>query len=184
MALSSTIYKIRLDVADVDRNYYATHPLVVARHPSETDERMMLRVLAFALNAHERLEMAPGGVSAPEEPDLWQRDLSGRIQHWIDLGQPEERRIRKACGRSDRVTLYCYGGGRALPWWQQNREALARCANLAVLQVSARQSLALAELAARTMELQCTVQDGEALCSAGERSVTVAPEIWKPLGGH
>jgi uncharacterized protein YaeQ len=102
MALKSTIYKAELQIADMDRHYYADHALTIARHPSETDERMMVRVAAFALFAQERLEFCKG-LSDTDEPDLWQKDLTGAIETWIEVGQPDERRIAKASGRSNEV---------------------------------------------------------------------------------
>ena len=108
MALKATICKASLQVADVDRNYYAEHALTVARHPSETDERMMARLLALALNAHERLTFCKG-LSDTDEPDLWQKDLTGAIEHWIEVGQPDDKRLLRACGRAEKVTVYAYG---------------------------------------------------------------------------
>ena len=124
MALKSTICKASLQVADMDRNYYADHALTLARHPSETDERMMARVLAFALNAHERLEFGKG-LSDTEEPDLWQKDLTGLTEHWIEVGQPDDKRLLRASGRSARVTVYAYGN-RADLWWKPIADKLPR----------------------------------------------------------
>ena len=118
MALKSTIYKAELQIANMDRHYYGDHSLTIARHPSETDERMMVRVAAFALFASERLEFCKG-LSDTDEPDLWQKDLTGAIETWIEVGQPDERRIAKASGRADEVIVIAYGaappisGGRA-----------------------------------------------------------------------
>ena len=125
MAIKSVIYKVQLQVADMDRHYYATHPLTLAQHPSETDERLMVRLLAFALHADERLEFGRG-LSTDEDPDLWQRDYSGQVERWIELGQPDESRIRKACGRSREVVVLNYGGRAADLWWEKNASALAR----------------------------------------------------------
>src|SRR6185436_13552241 len=105
MALKSTVFRAELAVADIDRGYYADHPLVLARHPSETDERMMVRLLAFALHADPLLAFGKG-LSTDEEPDLWRRDLTGAIGLWIDVGRPDERRVKKACGRADQVIVY------------------------------------------------------------------------------
>ena len=176
MALRSTVFKLELDVADMDRGYYGSHTLTVARHPSETDERMMLRVLALALNACEGLEFG-GGVSTPEEPDLWYRNLSGEIEHWIDLGRPDERRVRKACGRAHAVTLYTYGGGKASMWWAQNGESLSRCENLRVFNVPLDQSDGLASLVRRTMAIQCNIQDGEVWMIQDDDSAHIVPEL-------
>lgn len=158
MALRSTIYKIDLSIADMDRNHYADYPLTIARHPSETEERMMLRLLAFALHADPQLSFA-GGLSTVDEPDLWQRDLTGVIRHWIEVGLPEEKLVRRACGRADKVSLIAYGGSRARLWWKAQGEALSRCRNLEVVQIEPSQSEALAALAARNLKLSCTIQE-------------------------
>jgi uncharacterized protein YaeQ len=158
MALKATIFKVALQIADMDRGYYADHLLTIARHPSETDERMMLRVLAFALNAGEGLAFGRG-LSTDDEPDLWQRDLIGAIRLWIDVGLPDEKLLRRACGRADEVVVYAYGRGMEL-WWGRSRTDLERMQNLRVLSVPAAASQELAQLAQRTMQLQCTIQDG------------------------
>jgi uncharacterized protein YaeQ len=158
MALKATVFKANLQIADMDRHYYHDHSLTIARHPSETDERMMVRVLAFALNAHEALAFGKG-LSTDDEPALWQKDLTGAIELWIDVGMPDEKDIRKACGRAARVIIYSYGGRSADLWWEQNRGKLERIKNLAVINLLAATTQALARLAQRTMQLQCTIQD-------------------------
>ena len=160
MALKATIFKAELNIADIDRHYYHDHTLTIARHPSETDERMMLRLLAFALHAHEDLTFGRG-LSTEDEPDLWHKDLTGAIELWIDLGLPDERRLRKASGRARQVVVYSYGGRGASLWWQQNRDKLLRINNLTVFNLPATSSQALATLAQRNMQLQCTIQDGQ-----------------------
>ena len=180
MALKATIFKAELQIADMDRHYYAAHNLTIARHPSETDERMMLRLLAFALSADEQLSFTRG-ISSDDEPDLWQQSLSGEIEHWIELGQPDEKRIRKACGRAHRVTLHPYSGSSAEIWWSQNGERLQRFDNLAVIAFPAEAGPALAPMARRNMQLQCNIQDGEAWFSDGEIDATVKPEVWKAI---
>jgi uncharacterized protein YaeQ len=160
MALKSTIFKADLQVVDMDRHYYADHALTIARHPSETDERMMIRLLAFALRADAALEFGRG-LSTDDEPDLWRRDLTGAIEVWIDVGQPEEKAIRKACGRAAEVLVVSYGGPSAGLWWNRVRDKVERCDNLTVLHVPGSASQALAALAERTMRLQCTIHDGE-----------------------
>ena len=164
MALKATIYKAALQIADMDRGLYADHALTLALHPSETEERLMMRLLAFALNVPENdhggaLQMARG-LSDSDEPDLWQHDLTGQLLHWIEVGQPDERRLSKASGRARRVTLYTYGSAAAI-WWAPLQAKVARLANLAVWQLPAAQAQALAALAARSMQLQVTVQDGQ-----------------------
>lgn len=159
MALKATIFKASLQVSDLDRNYYGEHQLTLARHPSETDERMMVRVLAFALNAQEHLAFGKG-LSDTDEPDLWQKDLTGRIVHWIDVGQPDEKRLMRACGKADRVSVYTYGRGADL-WWKANVERLGRAKNLTVWQLPAQASESAGRLAERAMQLQCMVQEGQ-----------------------
>ncbi len=160
MATKATIFKADLQIADMDRNYYQTHALTIARHPSETDERMMVRVLAFARHAHESLAFSKG-LSTEDEPDLWQKNLTGDIELWIDLGQPEEKRIRKACGRARQVVIYTYSGNSADIWWNKIRDTLDRLKNLTVINLPADTVQALAKLAQRNMQLQCTIQDGQ-----------------------
>ena len=178
MATKATIFKADLQIVDMDRNYYQEHALTLARHPSETDERMMLRLLAFAHNASDTLTFTRG-LSSSDEPDLWQKDLTGAIEYWIELGQPDEKRLRKACGRSQQVLVYCYSGNSADIWWQQNSAALANIKNLAVLNIPAEKSKALAQLAQRNMQLQATLQDGEMWIADSESNVEVTPGIWQ-----
>jgi len=174
MALKATIFKADLQVADMDRNHYGSHSLTIARHPSETDERMMVRLLAFALHADEALAFTKG-LSTDEEPELWQKDLTGSIELWIELGQPDERRIRKACGRARKVVVYNYGGRAAEIWWQQNAERLGALENLRVIDLPAASARALAALARRTMSLTCTIQDGQVWLADQEQTVMLEP---------
>jgi uncharacterized protein YaeQ len=172
MATKATIFRAELQVSDIDRNYYATHSLTIAQHPSETEERMMVRVLAFALNASERLAFGRG-VSTDDEPDLWDRDLPGDIELWIEVGQPDESRLRRACGRAREVRVYTFSGRGAGIWWQKNAAALERCANLRVFDIAAETSAQLAALATRSMQLQLLVQDGHVQLSTDAGSVDV-----------
>jgi uncharacterized protein YaeQ len=172
MAVKATIYKVELQVNDIDRNYYQGHSLTLALHPSETEERLMLRLLAFALNAGEGLAFGRG-ISTDDEPDLWQRDLTGQIDLWIDVGQPDESRIRKACGRSGEVRVYCFSGRSAAIWWSKNAAALGRCANLRVFEIPTEASQQLAALASRNMDLQCLVQDGQVQLIGAASSVDI-----------
>ena len=173
MALNATIFKADLTVTDMDRSYYATHALVLARHPSETDERMMTRLLAFALNADESLAFGKG-LSAEDEADLWHKDLTGAIRLWIIVGLPDEKLVRKACGRAAQVRLYTYGRN-AAKWWQDNGSALTRPDNLTVIELPPAATQDMAKLAQRTMQLQCTVQDGTVWLTDGARTVEIVP---------
>ena len=175
MALKATIFKAELIINDMDRHYYNTHELRLARHPSESDERMMLRLLAFATYASDQLEFGKG-LSSDDEPDLWAKDLAGNIEYWIDLGQPSEKRINKACGRAQRVVVINYGGGSGDIWWQQNEDRLGRYTNLCVLSVDISKSLALADLVSRNMQLQCNIQDNAIWIASGEQSVELVYE--------
>ena len=172
MALNATVHRAALNVADLDRHYYADHALTIARHPSETEERMMVRLLAFALHARERLEFGKG-IGAPDEPDLGARDLTGRMELWIDVGLPDERRLRRACGIADQVILYAYGGRGVDLWFAKIEPELARCRNLQVFGLDAATTESLTALADRAMDLQLMVQDGEAWLSGGGARIPI-----------
>lgn len=178
MALTATIFKVNLQISDLDRHYYGEHLLTLARHPSETDERMMVRLLAFALHADERLSFTKG-MGVDEEPDLWQKSLTDEIELWIDVGLPEERRVRKACNRAAQVCLYLYGGRAAESWWQRNADKLQRFDNLSVIEFPDAGTKNLTSLVQRSMQLQCTVQDGEIWLSGDDQTHTVSPLIRK-----
>ena len=181
MAIKSTIFKAHLQIADMERHYYHDHVLTLARHPSETDERMMVRLLAFALYAHEYLEFGQG-MTNEEEADLWQKDLTGTIQLWIDVGVPDEKLIRKACGRAAQVVVFSYGGRIVDMWFAQNGTQFERQKNLTIFNLPTESTQALARLAQRTMNLQCTIQDGQVWLSDGETSVEVERAILKSAG--
>ncbi len=178
MALKATIFKAELQIADMDRHYYESHSLTLARHPSESDERMMVRLLAFALNAREGLQFTKG-LSEDDEPELWQRSFSDEIGLWIELGQPDEKRIRKACARAQRVVIYTYQPRSAEVWWQQNSRRLQRFDNLAVFSVAQASVVELTRFTARTMRLQCNIQDGQIWIGDESGMVEVALESWK-----
>jgi uncharacterized protein YaeQ len=177
MALKATIFKADLQIADMDRNYYQTHTLTLARHPSETDERMMVRLLAFAIHADEALTFTKG-LFDTEEPDLWRKDLTGAIQLWVEVGQPDEKRILKACGRSAQVIVYSYGATSHI-WWKQVAGKLERAKNLTVVNLPSDAAGDLSKLAQRTMQLQCTIQDGQIWLTDGESTVDIEREPYK-----
>ncbi|MES2883552.1 MAG: YaeQ family protein [Pseudomonadota bacterium] len=171
MALKATICKAELNIADMDRGYYADHALTLAQHPSENDERLMLRLLAFVLYAHEYLAFTKG-LSDPDEPDIWQKDLTGAIDVWIDLGQPDEKRVLKACGRSRQVVVITYGNAAPI-WWEGIAPKLERARNLVVKRLVASGDTPLAAFVQKNMTLQCTVQDGQIWLSDGTRSAQI-----------
>lgn len=180
MALKSTIFRATLNVSDLDRPHYGEHLLTIAKHPSETDERMMMRILAFALNADERLAFGRG-LSSDDEPALWLKDDTGRIIKWIEVGLPDERLLRRASGRADAVFVLAYGGRAADIWWQKEGGAIARLPNLSVYSIPAAASRQLAELAERSMTLNFTIQDGQIWFSVGEETISVQPDCLFPI---
>jgi len=177
MALKATIFKADLQIADMDRNYYHEHALTLARHPSETDERMMVRLLAFAIHASEALTFTKGLFDV-EEADLWQKDLTGAIELWIEVGQPDEKRILKACGRSERVVVYSYGATSHI-WWKQIANKVERAKNLTVINLPSDAAAQMSKLAQRTMQLQCTIQDGQIWLTDSVTTVEIGRETFK-----
>ncbi len=185
MALKATIHKAQLNIADMDRNVYGEHQLTIARHPSETDERMLMRVLAFALNVpvddtRGKLDMAKS-LWDPDEPDLWQLDYTGDVVHWIEMGQPDDRRLMKASSRAEQVSVYSYASSTPV-WWAGLQGKLTRAPKVAVWQIDAEQSQALAALVARTVQWQITVQDGTVWVNDGTHNVEITPVLLKPRG--
>ncbi len=172
MALKSTIYKTNLQIADMDRNYFAEHSLTLAKHPSETEERLMVRLIAFALYANENLSFAKG-LSDEDEPDLWQKDLTDAIELWVEVGLPDERVIRKACGRAKQVLVVIYGGRTADMWWSQNSKTLLKQDNLTVINLPETQLLTAA--CTRNMNISCTKQDGQILFAHDTDSFDISP---------
>jgi uncharacterized protein YaeQ len=178
MAQSATIFKADIQISDMDRNYYASHNLTIARHPSETDLRMMLRLLAFTIHADDQLQFTKG-ISTDDEPDLWNKSLSGEIDLWIDLGTPAEKRIKKACGLAKEVALYTYDSRSAGVWWDKNKNTLQRFNNLAVYFISDECAQQLTQLAQRNMQLQVTVQDGDVYFGDERNNIAIERKYWK-----
>jgi len=174
MALKATMYRVELQVSDMDRNYYALHALSLAQHPSETDQRLMARLLTFALFADERLEFGRG-LSTDEDPDLWRRDYTGGIEQWIDLGQPDESDIRKACGRAREVVIVTYSGNGAEIWWNKNASALARLDNLRVIDLDVAAVDAATRLLQRNTRLTAMIQDGDLQLLSDSDAVSITP---------
>jgi len=176
MAANATIHKAELQVTDLDRHYYASHALTLAQHPSETDTRLMVRLIAFALHADERLEFGRG-LSDEDEPALWRRDYTGDIQQWIELGQPDESRLRKASGRAAEVVVVGYGGQAVEAWWKRNAPTLGRLRNLRVIELDDAEVAAATGLLARGMRLTAMIQDGELQLMDVDRTVTMRPRV-------
>jgi uncharacterized protein YaeQ len=176
MTLKATIYKVKLNISDLDRNYYDQHEITVARHPSETEQRMMVRILAFAMFASPNLSFTKG-LCVDDEPELWARNLSDEIDLWISLGQIEVKQIRKAIGRCQQVVIITYAGNKSLTWYEQNKLELIGLKNLQVINIKPAYVELLKELAARNMNLQCTIQDGLVWLSNEETTVSIEPEL-------
>ena len=175
MAIKATVYKATLKIADLDRYYYADHQLTIAQHPSETEERMMVRLTAFALYASDALAFAQS-ISGDDEPDLWEKDLTGAIERWISVGLPDERLIRKACGRASQVVIISFGRAADI-WWNENQSKLTRLDNLTVLKFPTDATLALAKFVNRTMQLQCTIQEGGLMMTSEDGVIEIEPVI-------
>lgn len=186
MAIKSTIFKASLQIADIDHGYYADHSLTLARHPSETDERMMVRLAALALQAHQLQSVCGGdgtlafgaGLSDPDEPDVWLRDFTGRTRLWIEVGQPEDKPLIKACGKADAVVLYCFHHA-AEVWWRGIENKLSRPQNLRVFRLPTAASQSLIPLAQRSMQLQATIQEGVLMLGDGAHTADIEPLRWK-----
>jgi len=176
MATGSTIHKVQLNIADMDRNYYETHDITIAQHPSQTHQRLMIRLVAFALNAMERLTIAAGIGSEDEEAELWEKNYGGDIEMWIDLGQVDEKRLRKACGRAKKVIVYTYNLKSAQAWWRQNSATFTRFKNLSVIYLDAPE---IEKLCARSMRLQCNISDGVLTFHSELGDVSVSQEVWQ-----
>jgi uncharacterized protein YaeQ len=181
MAQKATIYKVELSVSDMDRHYYETHKLTVAKHPSETDERLMVRLLAFALNAGEQLEFSRG-LSTDDEPDLWEKSLSGETELWVTLGLPSEKIVRQSCGKAKEVIIYSYGGRTAEVWWDKIKNSTTRFENLKVINLVEAETSKLAQQANRSMKLQINIQEGDLMVSVDDSIVYVTPITWKDNG--
>ncbi len=176
MAINSTIYKIDLQVSDMDRNYYQQHSLTIAKHPSETDERVMVRLIGFAMYANEMLTFGKG-LSDDEEPDLWQKDLTGAIELWMDVGLPTEKDIRKAAGRAKQVVVMLYGGRVADMWWAANSKALLKTNNLTIINLP--DTKELADIAERGLGISFTIQDGHIMVGHDGGTLDITPVILK-----
>ncbi len=186
MAIKSTVYKAHLQIADIDHNYYADHAITLARHPSETDERMMVRLAALSLNAHQCQDMCQGdavlafgaGLSDPDDPDVALTDYTGRNRIWIEVGQPDEKPLQRACSKSDRVLVYAFNHA-AEVWWKSIENKISRMDKLGVVRIPTEASQGMAAMAERSMQLQVTVQEGAMTLSSQLGSVHFEPLIWR-----
>ncbi len=178
MALKATIYKATLDISDLRRQYYDRHSLTVALHPSETEARMLVRLLAFGLYADPELKFTRG-LSTVEEPDLWRKNLREEVELWIEVGQPEVRRLRQACGKAQQVAVIASGGRSAAVWWQKNARELAGLHNLSVTNLALPDRFGLATPAGRNLSLQLTIDADRLWLTAGDRTLEIGLESWQ-----
>jgi len=186
MALKATIFKANLSIADIDHGYYADHALTLARHPSETDERMMIRLAALALQAHTLQDICNGdstlafgaGLSDPDDPDASLTDFTGHKRLWIEVGQPEEKPLTKACQKADQVVVYAFNHA-AEVWWKGIETKLTRLDKLQVWRIPTDGAQALAQLAQRSMQLQATIQEGVLTLSDDKATVEIEALRWK-----
>ncbi|MCW4219244.1 MAG: YaeQ family protein [Candidatus Thiodiazotropha lotti] len=178
VALKSTVYKTELQVSNMDEQHYETYSLTLARHPSETNQRMMLRLAVFALNANQQLSFTKG-ISTDDEPDLWLKSLSDEIELWIELGQPDEKRLRRACGRSKRVLVYPYAERSASIWWEQMQQTVSRFANLSVINLILEDMDQLDNLVARNMQLHSTIQEGQLWLGNDQMTLLIELQQWQ-----
>jgi uncharacterized protein YaeQ len=187
VALKSTIYKATLQVADIDHDHYADHALTLARHPSETDERMMMRLVALALQAYTLNTLCHGdgtlsfgkGLSDPDDPDAMLVDFTGRKRVWIEVGQPDERALTKASSQADFVMVYAYGSAADI-WWKAIEPKVSRLNKVQVWRIPAAVAQEVSGLAERSMMLNATIQEGLLTLSSNAGSVSVEPVCWKP----
>ncbi|NRA84971.1 MAG: YaeQ family protein [Gammaproteobacteria bacterium] len=178
MATKATIFKANINVADMDREVYLDKNLTVAQHPSETVQRMMLRIVAWALNANDQLGFTKG-LSDEDQPDLWQVSYSDEIELWVDLGTPDEKRIKKGSVRGKKSVIYTYGENSARNWWKQQQSNARKFKNLEVYFIDDQSMTALADAATRTMNLQFTIQGGEVWLNTDNETIELNIEAWQ-----
>jgi len=177
MAIKATIYKAKIQISDCDRNYFNSHELTISCHPSETEQRMMVRLLAFALFASDELSFTKG-LCADDEPELWNINLSGEIELWISLGQIDEKQLRKSLGRSKQVIIITYNGHKSSIWWSKNQSKYTQLNNLQIINIKPDDVTAMQDFVSRNMDLQITIQEGVIWLSNSRQTINIEPEVW------
>jgi uncharacterized protein YaeQ len=182
MARGASIHRAQIELSHVDRGVYETLQLTVARHPSETLDRMVMRILAFGLRYAEDLAFGRG-VSATDEPDLWRREGDGRVIEWIDVGRPDAKRLIQASRKSTRCQLFVFGD-RGRRWRKAQLETMKAPANLGVAYIDDGFVASLAATADRQIAWAMTVFESAIYLTTGDTSFETTPEIWlgDPLG--
>jgi len=177
MALKASIYKVNIELANMDQHYYDSLQLTIARHPSETEQRLMVRIVSFILNAHPNLKFGKG-ISNEDEAAIWQINYSGEIELWIELGQIEEKRLKKACNKAKEVKLYCYGSSTEI-WWSETKKVLNKFDSLTVEKFNQSTINSLIKLISKTMEFQCSIEDGQLWLTSGNETILIETEKLK-----
>ncbi|MGZ3788081.1 MAG: YaeQ family protein [Bacteriovorax sp.] len=160
MALKATIYKAKLSVANLNIHHYQDYNLTIAKHPSETNLRMMYRIVAFALLCQENLEFTKG-LSTDSEPDLWKINYDGSVDHWIELGHPDERRIRQICSKAKQVSIYTYQDNTSLNWFKSIESVLHRFDHLSVTHLTVLDGQNIEDIVERGMNFSVSIEDNE-----------------------
>ena len=172
MAQPAIIYRVNIQLSDVDRNLYQKLQTTVARHPSETPERLIARVLAYAVRFDPELAFTKG-ISAGDEPDLWIKGPDGRVTTWIEVGQPDPERLLKASRHAGRVILFAYGPTR-FRWENQHLSRLSAISNLTVLGIEYDFLSQIVARLQRAVNWELTITEGNLYLSIGEETLASA----------
>ena len=172
MAEKATVCKANITLSDMDRHYYGDLSLTIAQHPSETAERMMVRLLSFCYRAADNLTFTRG-LSSVDEPDIWLKSDDGRILEWIEVGQPAPDRLKKAQGVARQVLVFAYGRGIDI-WWKNNTAAVQALSKVKVYSFDAAELQDLTKLAAKTMNLTISITEAIAYISSAEHNISVS----------
>jgi uncharacterized protein YaeQ len=179
MALKATIFKVKLSLSNLNIHHYDDYTLTLARHPSENNLRMMARVLAFCLNAQEENLAFTKGISDDTEPDLWKINHDGSIEHWIELGHLDERRIRQAAAKARKVSIYTYQGEQSLRWFSSIENSLSRFDNLNITHLAFSEEGSIETLVERGMNITCSIEENEIWLSTESERLMVEYKMLK-----
>lgn len=178
MALKATIFKAKVSLSNLNIHHYDDLTLTIARHPSENNLRMMVRILAYLMSAQEELSFTKG-ISSDSEPDIWKINHDGSIDHWIELGNLDERRIRQSCAKAKKVTIYTYQGNQSLSWFKTLENGLSRFENLDIINFTFPNDQSIEDFAERGMNISCTIEDSEIWLSADEDRICIHFQLLK-----
>lgn len=170
MAMNSTIYRVAYSINQMDKSYFETFDLRVARHPSENEDRMMARLVAFGLWAEEGLTFTKG-LCSDKEPEIWSHNYDGSIRCWIELGEPDVKRLTRACKHAEHVHVLVYGENSVDGWWTKVKPLLHRFKNLEIVRLDPACLEVLERQCTRRMDLSLFVSDGDATLNVGEEAI-------------